>query len=265
MSIATELGRTPQSLFGVSRAVRDGDVNRMTMTLGDGPAATAALGVLVDDILGFTLFHRRGERDGLVSATLSVDFVRPTGWQGPHLTAEGAVEVLDRDGGLASARIVDSSGALVARGTLWGSFVDGVTQSRPIATEITPAPLSAGASDPTDALGGTVESTVGGARLTVPPNPDLVNAIGMMHGGVLTCAHDVAATAAAGGSMRAASMKVNFFRPAPVDATTVFDATVVRDGRRVCMVRVVALDAAGRECSTAAVTLRRDPDASSAC
>ncbi|MGW4479651.1 PaaI family thioesterase [Rhodococcus triatomae] len=265
MSIATDLGTTPQSLFGVSRAVRIGDVNRMTMTVGDGEASTAALGVLVDDILGFTLYHRRGDRDGLVSATLSVDFARPTGWHGPHLTADGTVETLDRDGGLASARIVDAAGALVARATLWGSFVDGVTQSRPIATEITPAPLLEGACDPVDALGAAIERTETGARVTVPPNPVLANAIGSMHGGVLTCAHDLAAGAAAGGSMRSASLTVNFFTPVHVDVATVFDATVVRAGRRVCVVRVSALSPAGRELSTATVTLRRDSDDATSC
>ncbi|MFD1813802.1 PaaI family thioesterase [Rhodococcus gannanensis] len=265
MSIATDLGATPQSLFGVSRAVRIGDVNRMTMTLGEGEASTAALGVLVDDILGFTLYHRRGDRDGLVSATLSVDYARPTGWHGPHLTADGTVETLDRDGGLASARIVDGAGALIARATLWGSFVDGVTQTRPIATEITPAPLPAGVAGPIEALCGTLESTEAGARLTVPPNPVLANAIGSMHGGILTCAHDVAATAAAGSSMRTASLTVNFFTPVLVDAATVFDATVLRAGHRVCVVRVSALSSSGRECSTATVTLRRNPDDAASC
>lgn len=259
MTIGTDLHPTPQDLFGVSRPVRDGHVNRSSMTLGVGlPDSTAALGVLLDDILGFSLYHRRGDRGGLVSAALSVDFAPTAGWRGPHLASEARVEALDADGGLSSTRIVDSTGALVATGTLWGSFVDGVSENRPVLTATAPQPVADGPSaPPLELLAGRIEETGSGARLSVPGNPALANVLGMMHGGIQTSAHDLAGTAAAGSGMRAASLRVNFFRPVPLDGPTVFDAEVMRAGRLVSVIRVTARDDAGRECSAATVTCRR--------
>lgn len=258
MTVATDLHGTPQTLFGVSPAVRGEEVNRTTMTIGATPANTAALGVLVDDILGFTLYERRGNRAGVVSAALSVDFARPTGWQGPHLTAEGRLEALDTDGGLSSARIVDSAGALIATGTLWGSFVDGVTEDHPVLTAAATTPAATGpATHPLELLGGRIENTDTGVRLSVPAARGLANALGAMHGGIQTCAHDLAGNAAAGPQMHTASVRVNFFRPAPVDVATTFDAEVLRSGRMVAVVRVVARDHSGREFSSATVTCRR--------
>ncbi|MGW5072398.1 PaaI family thioesterase [Rhodococcus sp. NPDC004095] len=277
MTIATDLHETPQALFGVSRPVRDGHVNRSSMTLGAGfPDSTAALGVLLDDILGFTLYHRRGDRAGLVSAALSVDFAPTTGWRGPHLASEARVETLDEDGGLSSTRVVDSAGTLIATGTLWGSFVDGVSENRPVLTATAPEPMADGPSaPPLDLLGGRIEETGTGSRLTVPVNPALSNVLGMMHGGIQTCALDLAGSIAAGPSMRTAALRANFFRPVPLDGPTVFDAEVMRAGRRVSVVRVTVRDHAGRDCSVATVTCRRaagapatdrrDTDASASC
>ncbi|MFF0813792.1 hotdog fold thioesterase [Rhodococcus sp. NPDC003318] len=266
MSVTTELRWTPQTLFRVSPPARIGDANQTVMTIDSGtPPGTAALGVLLDDLLGFTLYDRRGDRAGLVTAELSVDVVRPAAWQGPHLTAESRLEALDRDGGLSSARVQDSAGALVAIATLRGNFVDDVSPQRTVVTAPgpDPQPLVGGlAGSPIDLLGGVLEATGSGVRLTVPGQEQLANANGVMHGGVITCAHDLAGTAAAAAGdipMRAGSLRVNFFRAVPVDGPVVFDAETVRAGRRVAVTRVTARDHLGRTCSVATVTCRRDP------
>ncbi|MFD4183303.1 PaaI family thioesterase [Rhodococcus sp. NPDC058514] len=258
---------TPQALFRVSPATRAGDVNRMTMDLGTpvSHGRTAALGVLLDDCLGFTMFERRGERAGLVSADLSVDFVRPTGWAGPRLTAEGRLETLGEDGGMSSVRVFDAAGGLVATGTAWGNFIDDVDPSRtdlPLEPldESGPAPIP-----PLEMIGGSLERTDRGARLTVPPNRSLANSIGAMHGGVQACAYDLAGNAAAAGSagagstraMDTSSLRINFFRTVPLDRPAVFEAEVLRAGRRVVVTRVTCTDADGREYGVATVTCRR--------
>lgn len=261
---------TPQALFRVSPPTRAGEVNRMTMELGPGEhGRSAALGVLLDDCLGFTMFERRGERSGLVSADLSVDFVRPTDWAGPRLTAEGRLETLSEDGGMSSVRVFDAAGGLVATGTAWGNFIDGVEQSRsdlPLSPvdESEPAPIA-----PLEMIGGSLERTDRGARLTVPANRSLANALGVMHGGVQACAYDLAGNAAAAGAagagsvkgMDTSSLRINFFRTVPLDRPAVFEAEVVRAGRRVVVTRVTCTDADGRECGVATVTCRRSaPD-----
>ncbi|WP_081830522.1 PaaI family thioesterase [Rhodococcus sp. UNC363MFTsu5.1] len=254
--------RTPQALFRVSPATRAGEVNRMTMDLGapESHGETASLGVLLDDCLGFTMYERRGDRAGLVSADLSVDFVRPTGWTGSHLTAEGRLETRGEDGAMASVRVFDATGELVATGTAWGNFIDGVQQSRddrPLEPASNSVPTS---TTPLKAIGGTLERTDRGARLTVPPNRSLANALGVMHGGVQACAYDLAGNAAAAGSagaMDTSSLRINFFRTVPLDRPAVFEAEVLRAGRRVVVSRVTCTDADGRECGVATVTCRR--------
>ncbi|TQF68445.1 hotdog fold thioesterase [Rhodococcus spelaei] len=266
MSTTTAPAPTPQALFRVGPPIRAGERNRMTMDLGrdSGLTPTAALGVLLDDILGFTMFERRGDRAGLVSADLSVDFVRPTGWVGGQLVAESRLETLTTDGGMSSVRVVDGAGRLVASGTAWGNFLDGVDQERTSAAPTAPDPSPLPWAPPIELLDGHLERTEFGARLTVPANRALANAMGVMHGGVQACAYDLvgnaAAAAASVDSLHTSSLRINFFRPVSLDGPAVFEAEVVRSGRLVSVVRVTGRDATGRDCGVATVTCRRDTD-----
>ncbi|MFE5706287.1 hypothetical protein [Rhodococcus koreensis] len=96
MSVAHEpavTGRTnTQRLFGLGAPTRDVDdrgepLNRMSMDIAALAAKTAdisyggVLAVLLDDLLGFTVWDRRGTRDGLVTAELSMDVVTPRRWR----------------------------------------------------------------------------------------------------------------------------------------------------------------------------------------
>ncbi|MFE3291855.1 PaaI family thioesterase [Rhodococcus sp. NPDC059234] len=258
--------RTPQGLFRVGPPVRVDGRNQMTMDLapGSGPVSTAALGVLLDDILGFTLFEHKGSRSGLVSAELSVDFVRPSGWQGRRLTAESRLERLDADGGLSSVRVVDGAGIPIATGTAWGNFVDGVEPTRGGAVADHVEAVDGPSAPPIELIGGHLERTETGARLTVPADRSLANSIGVMHGGIQACAYDLVGSALSGSggssAMQTSSLRINFFRPVTLDRPAVFDAEVVRAGRRVSVVQVTGRDGVGRTCGVATVTCRRESD-----
>lgn len=270
MSIAQEpvvTDRTAtQRLFGLGAPTRDVDdrgepLNRMSMDIGalaPNTARTAyggVLAVLLDDLLGFTVWDRRGTRDGLVSAELSVDVVTPRRWQGPTLQAESRLLALTADGGTSTARVHDSAGTLIATGTLWGNFVD------------LPAPGADGSAlldfpepgvAPLDWIGGRIEDGPD-VRVAVPANPLVANKLGFMHGGVQGCAMDLAANAAlsrAGADMDTASVRINYFRPIPLDRDTTFTADVVRAGRSVAVARVAGTSG-GRICVEATVTGRR--------
>lgn len=253
---------TPQRLFRMGPPQRLGSVGRLTLDIEgidpDGVSPTATLGILVDDVLGFTLWDRRGDRAGVVTAELSVDFVTPTGWIGPEVRADGRVVSLTEDGGLAAAEIRDSAGTPIATATAWGNFVDGAadrstTVVRPLAV---PGSVPAASVSPLARIGGRFESAT---RLVVPANPALANKLGVMHGGIQACAIDLVGHAAlsADAPMHTASMRINYFRPAPVDAEVVFTADVVRAGRSVAVARVTSVGADGRACAVATVTCRR--------
>ncbi|PTR27612.1 uncharacterized protein (TIGR00369 family) [Rhodococcus sp. OK519] len=268
MSVANVLEEglsiTPQRLFRMSPPQRIDGVNRLTMDI-DGldtrrVSPTATLGILVDDILGFTLWDRRGERAGVVTADLSVDFVTPTGWFGPDVCADGRAVAITEDGGIAATELRDSAGTLLATATAWGNFVDGgadrsTTVVRPLAAA---AAIPAASVSPLERIGGRFEAE--GTRLVVPANPALANKLGVMHGGIQACAIDLvgnAAVATAEAPMHTSSLRINYFRPAPVDSEVVFTAEVLRAGRSVAVSRVTSTAADGRVCAVATVTCRR--------
>lgn len=238
----------------------------MAMPIAEPSPGTAMLGVLIDDLLGCAFFDRRGTHDGIVGAELSVSFPRPTGWHGPVLTAQARLESIDDDGGLGVAEVLDGAGEQIAAATMWGSFVDGVSQHRTVHTLPDPVQAAAATAAPLDLLGGLLEHHGTGVALTVPGTQAFANTMGMMHGGVQACAHDlVAAAANAQPALRTAALRVNYFRPVPLDGPVRFEAEVLRSGRRVSVIRTQTRDHAGRVCSVATVTLRRGPDAAAAC
>ncbi|WP_430332417.1 PaaI family thioesterase [Rhodococcus sp. ACT016] len=269
MSVANVLEEgvsiTPQRLFRMRSPQRLDGFNRIVMDI-DGldtgaVSPTATLGILVDDILGFTLWDHRGARTGLVTADLSVDFITPTGWIGPEVRADGRVVTITEDGGVGATEIRDSAGTLVATGTAWGNFVDGSADRstgivRPLADADT---MPAASASPLTRLGGRLDRA-DGVRLVVPPNSALANKLGVMHGGIQASAIDLVGNAALStpdAPMHTASMRINYFRPAPVDVDVVFTAEVIRAGRSVAVARVTSTGADGRVCAVATVTCRR--------
>lgn len=270
MSVANVLEEgvsiTPQRLFRMSRPQRLDGVNRLTMDIDGhfprGVSPTATLGILVDDILGFTLWDRRGDRTGVVTADLSVDFVTPTGWIGPEVVADGRAVAITEDGGLASSELRDGAGTLLATATAWGNFVDaGADRSTTVARPPSaPGAIPDASVSSLTRIGARFEDSADGTRLVVPANPALANKLGVMHGGIQACAIDLVGNAAVStpdAPMYTASMRINFFRPAPVDADVVFTAEVVRAGRSVAVARVTSTGGDGRVCAVATVTCRR--------
>ncbi|MFC9549678.1 PaaI family thioesterase [Rhodococcus sp. NPDC056960] len=255
-----------QQLFGLGAPTRDVDdrgepLNRMSMDIGALAANTGetayggVLAVLLDDLLGFTVWERRGTRDGLVTAELSMDVVTPRRWRGPTLWAESRLLAVTADGGTSTARVHDSAGTLIATGTLWGNFVD---LPAPVANTAALPDFPEPGVAPLDWIGGRIEDGPGGP-VVVPPNPLIANKLGFVHGGVQGCAIDLAANAAlhrVGADMDTASMRINYFRPVPLDRATTFTADVVRAGRAVSVARVAGTSG-GRICVEATVTGRR--------
>lgn len=270
MSIANVLDEgvliTPQRLFRMGPPQREDGVVRLTMDIEDfdphTDSPTSTLGILVDDILGCTLWAQRGLRAGVVTAELSVDFVTPTGWTGPEVHADGRIVDLTADGGIAAADVRDSAGTLIATATAWGNFVDGdADRSTSVVRPLAPVDTIPRADvSPMVRIGGRLDRSDGVARLVVPPNPALANVLGAMHGGVTACAIDLAGHAALttpDAPMHTSSLRINYFRPAPVDSDIVFSAEVLRAGRAVAVARVTSTDRDGRVCAAGTVTCRR--------
>lgn len=212
------------------------------------------LAVLLDDLLGFTVWDRRGTRDGLVSAELSVDVVTPRRWQGPTLQAEGRLLALTADGGTSTARVHDSAGTLIATGTLWGNFVD------------LPAPGADGSALPDFPEPGSRRSTgsAGGSR-TDPTcgswcrptrwsrtNSGSCMAASGVRDGPRGERGPEPGRRGYGHGVRADQL----FPSDSLDRDTTFTANVVRAGRSVAVARVAGTSG-GRICVEATMTGRR--------
>ncbi|MEV0946659.1 hotdog domain-containing protein [Rhodococcus sp. NPDC049939] len=275
MSIAREPSLTDHSvtqrLFGLGRPSRGVDdcgepLNHLSMDI-DAIAATTTgtsyggvLGVLLDDLLGFTLWNERGTRAGIVTAELSIDILTPRRWQGPALRAEARLLALTADGGTSTAHVYDTAGTLIATATLWGNFVDdpgheeGTYPSNTLQIPDFPTP----GVPPLEWIGARMEDGRQ-PRVVIPPNPLISNKRGYMHGGVQACAASLAANAAMNGDgpdMDAASVRINYFRPVSLDSDATFTPAVIKSGRAVSVVRVTGTFG-GQICSEATVTGRR--------
>jgi uncharacterized protein (TIGR00369 family) len=261
----------PQQVAGIDRNVMTMNIDGLDRTDADFDGTeelspTARLCVLADDIIGFSLWDRRGTRAGVVTAELSLDFLHPTGWVGPEIQAAGKALTITSDGGCAAAELSDSAGTLIATATGWGNFVDGdadrsASVVRPMGTT---ADVPTTTVTPLERIQGYFDD-VARTQLLIPANPVLANKLGLMHGGIQACAMDLAGNAAvstaAGMPMYTSSVRINYFRPTPVDGTIRFNATVIRAGRSVAVAKVTSIGVDERVCAIATVTSRRQASA----
>lgn len=263
---------TPESMFrisGLDRTLRrtgplaGGPALRMRtgdwMLDADGLACSGALGVLLDDAAGQQVFlSRRDLTQVSVTSELSLDVLVPPPWAGPELSAHGWVEAADGTGAFTQVRAHDGEGRLVAVATNWGRFV---TLGSPVTGEV-PAHLGPepGASLRVADLLGAVPVATGEdtASLGLDGDPRLANPMGMVHGGIVACAAERTAAAAVDRpGWWAASLRVHYLRPTPLEPGVRLSATVSHRTRSLAVVRVLTRSAAGRVSSEANLTFRR--------
>lgn len=242
----------PEQLFGVSPVAQEGAELVATMPLGPGTRVggrpqAAALGVLVDDVLGYAVNTLAAGWS--VSTEVSMDLLAPLpayGW------AECRARIVHVDAtGAVTEGVVTVRGDVVARAVLRGRFRD---------HEPDPAVLAAGRTvdvgpvDRTDldtVLGGGVAHRARG--LTVRASSRFANPLGNLHGGMHVCFHERAAALAAPALPTTASVRVQLVRGVPTGADLELVPRVLHAGRTLAVVGVEARDGDGRLCSAATV------------
>ncbi|MGF7234954.1 MAG: PaaI family thioesterase [Frankia sp.] len=256
--------------FRVGSNRLDGDVVRVPMRVGPwmawsgGQPCVGSLGVALDNALGFSVFRVRPPGRGAVTTEISVDVAAPGPWRGEGLVAVGRLLSSDDVGGLAACEVVDDSGAIVVTGTARCQFI--------------PTPRATGAGgdvrsprsgvEPTagfgvlDLLGGLMEPGETTARVVVKEPAPLSNGVGTVHGGVLFCLSEMAATALTRPDHdlvveQTTSVRVNYLRPARIDEPMTAVAEVLHRGRSVTVSRVTTSGTSGKPYTVAVVTRRR--------
>jgi len=257
----------PERAFRVGPVTACGEAFRGTMATGrwvlgpDGHPSCGALGVLIDDVLGYPVVAARPAGYWAVSTEISVDFCAPVPAGGAGLEAESRVVHRDSSGGLAEARVRDAAGGVIASGRQRLRFIPG-----------TPAALAAGGPGPEppagpprqspalDQVGATLSATADGAVLHLPLGPAVANPMGTLHGGIMFCATEMAGHAAVqrpGSSLSTASVHISYLRPGPVVGRVTFEAVTLHRGRTLALSRVAGRNEAGKICTLATVTCHR--------
>lgn len=256
MSSPTIIGM-PEVLCGVDNIERrEGNVTAR-MQVGrwmldpTGRPAPSALGVLADNLLGYAIIDGAPPPEGwAVTTEMSMDVVEVPPSDGSPLRGEATLLETNRSGGLASGRITDSAGLVIARVRQRGRFVavpSNVTDRAPGS-----ARLRSGMGLPDLAL----KAMSPGLLCELVVDASVVNPLGNLHGGVsLWLAGTVGSAALREGnpSLATASIHVTYLRPAPLGTTVRVIATVVHTGRSLGLAHVTALLGDGRPCTQATV------------
>jgi uncharacterized protein (TIGR00369 family) len=246
----------PEVLFGVGplRRLENGDLvsgqdlDSRTREPGAGRPELAALGVLVDDVLGYAVNEALSSWS--VSTEISVDVPLELPANG-RVVCVGRVVHTDSIGALATGEVLTPTGDVVARCTLRGRasglapHADVVDQWRERGDVVPPA------TDLDSLLG--PEVVIAPYRSSVAVSDRFVNLLGHLHGGMHLCLLERAATEAVPHLSRTASIRLQMVRGVPLGSELELVSEVLHQGRTLAVVQVRALDRTGRLCSMATV------------
>lgn len=251
-----------EALFRVAPVTGDGTHGKTHMQTGPwlsdqcGLPCRGALGVLMDDVTGYPITARCQDGQWAVTTELHLDFTRSPALDSSILRADSTVVAVNENGGVATGRILDESGQVVALGSARlryvaaaapsGSVPDGV-RARATATSIVKL------------LGAHHRRDNAAAGLELEAAEALCNPLGNIHGGILLCASEIAGHSAVTPhtEFQTTSIAMAFVRPCPGTEPITFAPRMIYRGRSFAVVQVVARNRSGKTCTTATVTCHR--------
>jgi uncharacterized protein (TIGR00369 family) len=259
----------PEQVFGLGPIEIVGAGARSTMTVAgwmhgeDGRPTPGPLGLLVDDVVGQATLCACPAGRWPVSTEISIDVVAPMPGPGTVLEASSSLAGADANSGTGRGEVRTADGVL-ALGTVWTRTTPATPGPAAVGLDAAPALAHAAASSTATSLLGATLATDDDGRtaMTLPPGPVVANATGNGHGGVLTCAAEITATAAVHDPehpLVTSGLRVTFLRPAVLDGGLTLTADVVHRGRALSLVHVAVTRADGRRCATASVVGRAAP------
>ncbi len=274
----------PERLFRVGPVEGDQSLTVGQMRTGpwtagrSGEPCPGALGVLLDDVLGYAAVAARPPGCWAVSTEISASFGRPLATSGAALRFESRVAQVDAMGALVVGQATDEAGNLIAAGRERLRFVDwepaaltppeamdpaaaavAAAAREHAAADLAGAVARAGAAA-ADLLGATVIRHEGGLRLLLDPAPRLANPNGSLHGGIQFCAVEIASSLAletlepAAAPLVTSSVSMTFVRPASLAGPVIIDAGVTHRSRTIGVTSVLVRDVTGKTSTIATVT-----------
>ncbi|MBD0863610.1 PaaI family thioesterase [Gordonia sp. zg691] len=211
-----------------------------------------ALAVALDDVTGYIVDAGSPAGRWPVSLGIRVDFVADPPLDGSPLRVTGELVARDERGAMTTGAVFDPSGRTIATMIQRSHLVEAPTTPGAHAThEVLDAP-----DGPVRDQLGLVET--GPNELTMAPTVLSANGMGSVHGGILVCASELAATSAVGatGDLRTTSVDITYVRPCDAADTTTFTSEICHRGRSLSVVRVVSANSSGKASSIATVVLQ---------
>lgn len=235
----------PEVTFGVADLALDDGAVTATMKLDArhtyrDQVAMGALGVLVDDALGFAILANRPDGFWSVSTEMRIDMLRPLPAVGAAVRVRASSIASSRSGGAATGEVLAPDGGVIAVGVQRSKFIEGTPGDLP-------PPVATGSAHVNRSmlatLGGTVTHDDEVTRLALNAGPRLINSLQILHGGVSFAAAALAAACeleARGGPAQPVSAHVSYARPIPACSDVTFTTTVQHLGRSVAVVDVTS-------------------------
>lgn len=214
----------------------------------DGRTAVGAFGVLVDEVLGYTIMASLGPSAWAISTEIWMDVVGPLPTAGEQVSARARTSMA---GSFATGEVSDTAGRTLLQCRQRGRRVP------PPEDLLVAHPGDPGASRPVsreaeELLGLRAEGDVHVLR----SHRGLANPRQMLHGGVSLAASEAVATRsrlASGCSLPTSSVHIVHTRGVPLDALVAFHAETRHAGRTLWVTTVIGT-VEGRTCTVATVT-----------
>lgn len=233
----------PETLFGVGRVVPHADGVQGSMPTGrpylgpDGHASVGALGVLVDNALGYVIIDNLVGAKCSVSTEIWIDRLASLPIDGGRIRVDARSVHADELGGFSEGRVLDGSGQLLAACRARGRRI------REDSGDLCPSRFDLPTSDAGDVVELLGLVPTGPEAMNMKVTPSFENPRGMLHGGVSLCAAEVVATRARqrqNRSLSTASVHIVHARPIPANSTVEFNATTTHAGRSLWVSDVTA-------------------------
>jgi len=230
----------PEELFGITglRVDREHSFGAMRPgpPLDDGRLSAGALGVLIDDAMGYAMVIPRPEGHWAVSTEITLDVVGALD-EATAVTAEAWAVQADSRSSYARCEVHDQRGRLLAVCSQRGRYVPIGDAGLGGTSEPSAAPSRA------STLSGLISAERVDDGLELTASPGLQNALGMLHGGISICASDLATAFALDeadlAGLRPSSIRIAYARPVTAGSRISYLPRLEHRGRSLAVIEVV--------------------------
>ena len=247
----------PEALLRVADVGGHADDASGTMRTGpwnvgpDGTPAFGALGVLTDVVWGGAAVAGASPGQWGMSTEMEVSFGAPPPADGSRLRAHGVTLYRDARGALASGTVRAPDGTLIAAGTQRTRFGSAAPQRRPLHSGATATLPGQGIAE----LLGLGDGDAGELGFTAAPSA--ANPAGLVHGGILFCVSELAASRALRAAVHGlapSSLQIVYLRPGTIGEEIRCATEIVYRGRTGAAVHVRCLRPDGKACTVATLS-----------